>query len=107
MGAACEINLAIDQSSKEAYLRLKERGILIVPDFLANPGGIIAAYVELTSDITPEQNLKTRKNVLDAREYTIKKISDNVSEVFNLVQKSGVDMVSASRMLALRNMQVS
>ncbi len=63
---------------EEAYSSLYESGKVVIPDFIANPGGVIAAYVELSSELTPEQNAKTRGNVIKAKELTEQLISKNV-----------------------------
>ncbi len=96
---------ANNPTSAEAQKILSERGMKIIPDFIANPGGIIAAFVELTSTISAEENARTRKNVEDAKEYTRVRIADNVSAVLALADQYGVECVSAARLLALRNMQ--
>jgi glutamate dehydrogenase (NAD(P)+) len=57
---------------------LFEKGVVVIPDFLANPGGIIAAFVELSSSATPEENIESRVNVKKARALTKEKVSANV-----------------------------
>jgi glutamate dehydrogenase (NAD(P)+) len=90
--------------TKEARAILFERTIDVIPDFIANPGGIIAAFIELTSDLTPEENAKTRGNVIKAKEYTREKISENVEKVFDLVDSLHVEPAQAGRFIALQNM---
>ena len=46
--------------SKEAQISLLERGIHFVPDFIANSGGIISAYIEMI-DGTPTQAFERTK----------------------------------------------
>lgn len=65
----------------DAYPLLFERGLRLVPDFIANCGGIIAAFVELTSDISLEENRRSRRKVTLAKESTQKKIRDNVATI--------------------------
>lgn len=98
---------ANNPTSAGAHRALSQRGVKIIPDFIANPGGIIAAFIELTSKITPEENLRTRKNVNDAKEYTRKRIGENVVAVVDLAAECGVSLVEAARLIALRNIQAS
>lgn len=81
--------------TKEAYPMLMEKGISVVPDFLANPGGIIAAFVELTSD--------SDDKVQEAKDYTIEKITNNVKRMCELVDQFGVEPIHAGQYLALSN----
>jgi len=81
--------------TKEAYPMLMEKGIPVVPDFIANPGGIVAAYVELTSD--------SDDKVKEAKDYTIRKITKNVIRLCELCDQFGVEPVHAGQYLALTN----
>ncbi len=64
-------------SSKEAQIKLSERGIYFVPDFIANSGGIISAYIEMI-DGTPTQ----------AFEYTKATVSQNTREMFTRAREN-------------------
>jgi glutamate dehydrogenase (NAD(P)+) len=79
------------------------RGVTLVPDFIANPGGIIAAYVELTSGVTPEENAKTRRKVEEAKEITIRRITENVQKMMKLATDNGVEPSQAGRYMAYKN----
>ncbi|MCB9991503.1 MAG: Glu/Leu/Phe/Val dehydrogenase [Rhodospirillales bacterium] len=81
--------------TKEAYPMLMEKGIHVIPDFIANPGGVIAAFVELTS--------QSDSKVEEAKSYTISKITDNVNKLMALVDRFGVEPVHAGQYLALSN----
>lgn len=81
--------------TREAYPMLMEKGIHVVPDFIANPGGIVAAFVELTS--------KSDNKVKEAKDYTIAKITDNVQKVMALADRFGVEPVHAGQYLAFSN----
>ena len=81
--------------TKEAYPMLMEKGVHVVPDFIANPGGIIAAFVELTS--------MSDNKVDEAKDYTIAKITENVKKLMDLVARFGVEPVHAGQFLALSN----
>ena len=65
----------------EARTGLHERGVTVIPDIIANPGGAIAAFVELTSEISNEENIRTRAKVAEAKEFTRHKVAANVREV--------------------------
>ncbi len=87
--------------SEEARTYLHEHGIKLVPDFIANPGGIVAAFVELTSTADPEENVKSRVNVSEAKRMTVDNVSKNVREMCRLVQEHGVEPSDAGMYLAL------
>lgn len=87
----------------EAHQLLQEKGVIVIPDFIANPGGIIAAFVEMTSKATPEENAKTRINVTEAKKLTDKKITENVHRLMKLVRDLDVSPVQAGMYLALQS----
>lgn len=86
-----------------ARATLYKKGITVIPDFIANPGGIIAAYVELTSKITPEENAQTRAKVREAKDITIARITANVEKLMKLVEQHHIDPVKAGRYMAYKN----
>lgn len=86
-----------------ARTMLYQRGITVVPDFIANPGGIIAAYVELTSSISAEENARTRRKVEEAKEITIARITDNVRKLMTLTQEYNIEPAQAGRYMAYKN----
>jgi glutamate dehydrogenase (NAD(P)+) len=65
-------------TSREAQVKLHERGIYFVPDFIANSGGIISAYIEMI-DGTPSQ----------AFEYTKAAVSQNTRQMFTRAKEHG------------------
>lgn len=87
--------------SDEARTYLHEQGVLVIPDFIANPGGIIAAFIELTSKVTPEENAKTKAKVTEAKNYTVEKISENVRNLMKTVRELDVEPTHAGRYIAL------
>jgi glutamate dehydrogenase (NAD(P)+) len=87
----------------EARTALYRRGVLVLPDFIVNAGGIIAAYVEMSSTMTPEENLKTKRNSEDAKALTRERIRDNVTRTLRISSDTGVEPSLAARYLALRN----
>ncbi len=78
-----------------ARSRLCARGIDVVPDFIANPGGVIAAFVELTASSTADR-------VQEAKTLTRAKIAANVRELFDLVARHRCEPQHAALYLALQ-----
>lgn len=87
----------------EARTALYKRGVLVLPDFIVNAGGIIAAYVEMNSKVSIEENLTTKKNAEDAKALTRERMRANVQETLELATSIGVEPARAARYLALRN----
>ena len=79
--------------AESARLALHDRGIMLIPDFIANPGGIIAAFVELTHEAGDK--------VAAAKAMTIAKITENVGRVVDLACLHNVAPVQAGMYLAL------
>jgi len=94
---------ANNPTTPEAYTNLFKRGITVIPDFIANVGGIIAAYIELVSDVTPEENVRTRAKVKEAKDMTEQKIAANVHELLDMVKTLGVEPSHAGQYMAYRN----
>lgn len=80
-------------TTESAQLRLHEKGIWVVPDFIANSGGIIAAYIELTSSSNDKCN--------EAKDLTSKKITENVKEMVGLMDQYNVAPQQAGMFMAL------
>ena len=81
---------------------LHERGLPVVPDFIANPGGAIAASVEMTSAVTDEENAASRAKVLEAKEVTRRLVAQNVGEVLDIAENHDAALVDSASLLALR-----
>lgn len=81
---------------------LHERGVPVVPDFIANPGGAIAASVEMTSNVTDEENAKSRAKVDEAKAATRSMVAGNVREILALADQHDAPLVDAATLLALR-----
>jgi glutamate dehydrogenase/leucine dehydrogenase len=79
--------------TERARTRLHERGVPLVPDFIANPGGAIAAFVELTSS--------DKDKVAEAKRMTREKIAANVSAMFELAERCGAEPQEAGLYMAL------
>jgi glutamate dehydrogenase (NAD(P)+) len=70
--AALVVEAANIPATREAERILHDRGILVVPDFIANAGGVITAAVEYTGgtenevfDVIKEKTVKNTRQVLD------------------------------------------
>lgn len=94
---------ANNPTTEEAHRILFAKGIKAVPDIIANPGGIIAAFVELTSQVTPEENVKTLAKVKEAKEMTIARVTENVRKLVEIVNGLGVEPDQAADYMAYRN----
>lgn len=81
---------------------LHGRGVPVVPDFIANPGGAIAASVEMTSSVTNEENARTYAKVDEAKHATRTMVADNVREVVEIAAAHDAPLVDAASLLALR-----
>jgi glutamate dehydrogenase (NAD(P)+) len=79
--------------TEPARASLYRRGIPFVPDFIANPGGVIAAFVELTSEGANKAE--------EAKSLTREKITANVRKLFEIAERCGVDLQHAGMYMAL------
>ena len=75
------------------------RGIAVVPDFIANPGGAIAAFVELTSSSASKAE--------EAKALTREKIAANVRKVFEIAERYNCEPQHAALYLALARIRHS
>jgi glutamate dehydrogenase (NAD(P)+) len=80
--------------TESARTRLHRRDIALVPDFIANPGGAIAAFVELTSI--------SHDKAAEAKALARGKIAGNVRELHALVVEHSCEPQQAALYLALR-----
>lgn len=79
--------------TEEARTKFHELGIYLVPDFIANAGGVIAAFVELTSKATQKAD--------EAKTMTRTKIASNVREMYGLADRFGAEPQHAGMFMAL------
>jgi glutamate dehydrogenase (NAD(P)+) len=83
-------------TTPEADRQLHERGVLLVPDILANAGGVTASYFEWVQDrygyFWTEEEVNTRLE---------KKMRDAFHAVVGLVERYKVDMRTAAYMLGI------
>ncbi len=87
----------------DARTSLFERGVLVLPDFIVNAGGIIAAFVEMSSTVPPAENAKSRKNAEDAKALTRERMRANVRATLELARSAEVEPARAARCIALSN----
>jgi glutamate dehydrogenase (NAD(P)+) len=80
-----------------ADLILQERGIFLVPDILANAGGVTVSYFEWVQDL---QNFFWNEKEINAKLRDI--ITDAFRAVLNLSLSEKVDMRMAALMLSVR-----
>jgi glutamate dehydrogenase (NAD(P)+) len=90
--------------SAAAREELFAREIPVIPDFIANPGGIIAAYVEMISKVTVEENIATKAKVIEAKQLTEKRVFENTCLTIQLAKRYDVTPSQAGRALALSRM---
>jgi glutamate dehydrogenase (NAD(P)+) len=76
-------------TSRGAQERLQEKGIGFVPDFIANAGGVIAAYTELIDGIPSQAFTLTRT-----------KIRENTSAMLSLARDEGLLPQAAAMKMA-------
>jgi glutamate dehydrogenase (NAD(P)+) len=99
--ASYVVEAANNPCTDEARDSLFARGITVIPDFIANPGGVIAAYVEMLSEVQPIPGGPAAK-VERAKSFTRDRISENVHEMMKLSVELQVNPVLTGRYLALR-----
>ncbi len=87
--------------SESARLNMHDRKIMVVPDFIANAGGIIAAFIEMSSSVSPAENAKTRKNVTQSKEMTEERISQNVQKMLQIAKSLDIPPSVVGRYMAL------
>ena len=86
-------------TSGEADRILNERGIVVVPDILANAGGVTVSYFEWVQDM---QSYFWSEKEINARLQDI--IIGAFTEVYDLAKKEKVDMRLAAFMVGIRRL---
>ncbi len=94
---------ANNPTTDEAHEILFNNGQLVVPDIIANAGGIIAAFVELSVDIPPEENVKTYEKVDLAKIETTMRVNANTKELVQIVDAYHVRPDIAGDYISYRN----
>ena len=75
---------------------LKKRGIIVVPDILANAGGVTVSYFEWYQNMHDEN-----WGLLDVQDKLNEKMSLAFATVFERSKKENVDLRTAALMIAL------
>ena len=87
--------------SFEAYNIFDKNNVLVIPDFMANAGGIIAAFVELTQNSDGQDLAFYQTKTNEAKKQTRERISDNVKYMLDIAERYTVRSVDAGYYLAL------
>ena len=90
------VEAANDPTTAEADAILQERGIAVIPDILANAGGVIASYIEWRQAKSGSLTEKTETYAAIS-----KQLSRAYEEAHALVQSQGVSYRLASHILAV------
>ncbi len=77
---------------------LNQRGILVVPDILANAGGVFVSYLEYTQETQQEQMTETEVNARLQQRMT-----DRYAQVSGLAKQRNWSMRNAAMYLGLKN----
>jgi len=80
----------------EADAILRDKGVFIVPDILANAGGVVVSYFEWVQDI--QQFFWTEQEVNERLRQVIRRA---FGEVWGIMQERSVDMRTAAYILAV------
>ncbi len=94
------LELANGPTTKEADEILEKNNIVVVPDILANAGGVCVSYFEW------EQNMKNAKWTQEAVHKKLKQYIENATDdVFSLHKNNNVSLRDAAYMVALKRIE--
>ncbi|MEN1935566.1 Glu/Leu/Phe/Val dehydrogenase [Paenibacillus sp. 102] len=97
LGCKIVIEAANGPTTKEAITMLEEKDILVVPDILANSGGVIVSYFEWCQN---NQGYYWTEQYVD--QCLKEKITSSFSNVFNTSKRFGVNMKIAAYIEGVR-----
>ena len=87
----CGSNIAM---TKEIEEELHEKGILVVPDFIANAGGVISSYVETINGTQSDMFKMVEKNIIE-----------NTKEVLEKSKEKGISPRKAGMEIAIQRVK--
>lgn len=91
------VEMANGPVSPIAYHHLTKKGVIIVPDILANSGGVAASFIEW------EQNIKDKTyNKVDVLNRLEKMMIDAFENIWSESKKNNSDLKEASYLVALK-----
>ena len=91
------IEMANHPVSEKAEAILSQRGIVIIPDILANAGGVLASYLEWRENV---EGIKLEYK--EAKKYLIAKMRRAYREVTRGAKKDKVSLRQAAYMIAIK-----
>lgn len=91
------VEMANHPINKQAEEILKGKGIIIVPDILANAGGVLASYFEWNENVNG-----VKMEYEEAYDKLCKKMKSALKEVFKISEKEKLSLREASYYIALK-----
>jgi len=89
-------NRPIDEPAEKILLR---RGVLIVPDILANAGGVLASFLEWRENVYGE-----KKTYGEAKKYLNKRMVSAYQQVAKIARKKKISLRQAAYQIALKRL---
>lgn len=90
--------------TNDAYYHFHQHGIDVVPDFMANSGGVIAAFTELTEEVDWQINAKEGIKAQLAKDKAQFSISKNIHEMMSLIKQFNIRPDQAGLYMSLRRL---
>ena len=94
------LEMANGPTTSEADKILSKKGVIVIPDVLANSGGVATSYFEWYQNV---HNEKWEKN--DVFQKLKEKMDKASTEVFNASKKFGVSLRDAAYIVALQRIE--